>query len=483
MSGDTTERDVELALARARSATPVLRASTPSERCAWLEALAVALASHIDDLVAVAGRETHLGEARLRGEVARTINQLRLFVDVVRDGGYVEAILDSADTTAQPPRADIRRMLRPLGPVAVFGASNFPFAFSVLGGDTASALAAGCPVIVKAHPGHPETSELTAAIARRALRGAGAPLGTFALVHGMDAGIALVGAGDITAVGFTGSVRGGRALFDLACARPDPIPFYGELGSLNPVVVTRQAIDERAAEIVSGFVHSFTNDGGQLCTKPGIVLVPRGTKFETALREIVGGLPTTTLLTAGITEAFRVGCERLAAVPTARVLAGTRSRDDGAVSPLVIGVDVAALVEHGRTLLEECFGPFALVAFYDDDAELGTALAAVPPSLTASIHHGSDDQIDAIAAFASTIAGRVIFNGWPTGVALGWAQHHGGGWPATTASVHTSVGATSIRRWLTPVAYQNAPEEALPEALRQENPLGIVRRIDGVLTV
>lgn len=475
--------EVTEVLSRAQASAPEVAVSSNAERARWLNALAEGLEVNIDALVAVALRETHLGEPRLRGEVARTANQLRLFSDVITEGSYVEAILDSPDPVAPIARADLRRMLRPLGPVAVFGASNFPFAFSVLGGDTASALAAGCPVVVKAHPGHPETSNLTAAVAAGALAQANAPAGLFGMVHGFDAGTALVQAPAITAVGFTGSVRGGRALFDLASARPAPIPFYGELGSLNPVVLTHSAIDEHLDEIVAGFVQSFSNDGGQLCTKPGMVFVPRDTGFEEALRSAVADRPAQTLLTHAIAQAFIDGAHRMAHVESVQVIAGQLSDEVASASPLVLGVSAAALASNAETLLEECFGPFSLVVRYDTLDELNHALGSVPGSLTASVHHGKDEDVTEITRIAAGIAGRVIFNGWPTGVAVGWAQHHGGSWPATTASLHTSVGASAIRRWLTPIAYQNAPEAVLPPALRSANPLGIPRRVNGVLTV
>src|SRR5690606_21623156 len=244
-----------------------------------------AIDGRADDLVAVAHAETALGEARLRGEVARTTGQLRLFADVVREGSYLEAMIDTPDPAASPPRPDLRRMLRPLGPVAVFAASNFPFAFSVAGGDTASALAAGCPVVVKAHPGHPRLSRAVADLVAEALAGAGAPDGTFALVSGLETGAALVQDPHIRAVGFTGSLAGGRALFALAAARPDPIPFYGELGSVNPVVVTAAAAAARGAEIARGLVGSFTLGVGQFCTKPGVVLVPADAGMDEHVRD------------------------------------------------------------------------------------------------------------------------------------------------------------------------------------------------------
>lgn len=477
------DSSVGSAVAAARQAVAAMAGSSAADRALWLTTVAAALEANIGDLVRVAAAETHLGEQRLRGEISRTANQLRLFADVVAEGSYLEATLDSADPTALPPRPDLRRMLRPLGAVAVFGASNFPFAFSVLGGDTASALAAGCPVIVKANPGHPETSELTASIAIRALRKTGAPDGALGLVHGLRAGSELVQHHDIRAVGFTGSEAGGRALFELATLRPDPIPFYGELGSLNPVVLTRAALAERQDSIVAGFIASFSNDGGQLCTKPGVVFAPADSRFPLAVRDALptAAWPGGRLLTDGIGSAFERRTRALSERDGVEVIAGALADGSGRATPLVLGVSASVLLEHSGDLLEECFGPTALVVRYQTEAELLACLTAIPPSLTATIHHGQAEDVSEVAQLAVTGAGRVIFNGWPTGVALGWAQHHGGSWPATTASLHTSVGATAIRRWLTPVSYQNAPESLLPDALRDGNPLSIPRRVDGRL--
>ncbi|MEO8906525.1 MAG: aldehyde dehydrogenase family protein, partial [Microbacteriaceae bacterium] len=298
--------------------------STRAHRAEWLRALADALDADRRELMAIARIETHLSEARLNGEITRTATQLRFFADVALEGSYLEATLDAPDNSLVPPRPALRRMLRPLGVVAVFAASNFPFAFSVLGNDTASALAAGCPVVVKAHPGHPELSRRVASLAVRTLAEAGAPDGCFALVEGVDAGVALVQHPRVTAVGFTGSTRGGRALFDLACARPAPIPFYGELGSLNPVVVTPEAAGADLAGIAAGLAGSFTRDGGQYCTKPGIVFIPEGTGFEAALTAALPGVlaasPAQSLLTEGMTAAFATGSAALGARGDSEVL-------------------------------------------------------------------------------------------------------------------------------------------------------------------
>lgn len=458
----------DVTAAAAAAADAALIPTTREERAAWLDALAAALDGDRAALVALAAEETHLSEARLDGEVTRTAAQLCFFAGVVREGGYLEATVDSPDPSLIPPRPDLRRMLRPLGPVAVFTSSNFPFAFSALGNDTASALAAGCPVIVKAHPGHPRLSRRTAELAVSVL-----PAGWFALVEGMEAGVELVQHSAVRAAGFTGSEHGGRALFDLASSRPDPIPFYGELGSVNPVVVTRAAARERAADIGAGLVGSFTRDAGQYCTKPGLVFVPSGEGVDDAVSAALGSAPASRQLTEGMSTAYASAVEAFGADDAVTVLLGRA--EPGTSVPAVALTDAAAFLAAPEAFLAEHFGPVTVLVSYRDD-ELLALLAALRPSLTVTIHRGAGEDVTALAAALAPIAGRLLFDGWPTGVAIGWAQHHGGSWPATTASIHTSVGATAIRRWLTPIAYQDAPQEVLPPELRDGNPLGVPRR-------
>ncbi|MGX7826612.1 aldehyde dehydrogenase (NADP(+)) [Actinokineospora sp. 24-640] len=450
-----------------------LAALDPGERGALLRSVADALDDDVDALVPLADTETSLGTARLTGEVARTSGQLRLFAEVLAEGSCLRATIDHAD----PPRPDLRAVMEPLGPVAVFAASNFPFAFGVAGGDTASALAAGCPVVAKAHPGHPELSERIAVLVRRAVAGHGAPPAVFGTVSGFDKGRELVLDPAIRAVGFTGSLAGGRALFDLAAGRPDPIPFFGELGSLNPVVVTRAAALARGPQIAAGLVASYTLGVGQFCTKPGLVLIPEGCGLEAA---VVAALPTAhsgRMLTSGISQGFRDGAARLA--DAVEVLAGV-VEDSPVVRPLLLAADVDFLLGDPDLATAEVFGPVCLLVRYRD-GELGRALEVLPGALTASLHAeaGEAGDLGPVVSALRARAGRLVFNGWPTGVAVSWAQHHGGPWPATTASAHTSVGAGAILRWLRPVCYQDYPDELLPPALREGNPLGIPRRVDG----
>jgi NADP-dependent aldehyde dehydrogenase len=441
-------------------------------RADLLDALAAALEAARDRVVATADRETALGPARLTGELTRTCYQLRLFGDVVRDGGYLEAAIDHAGDTPMGPRPDLRRMLVPLGPVAVFGASNFPLAFSVPGGDTASALAAGCPVVVKAHPAHPETSQLCFDLLARAARDFGAPDGTLGIVHGVAEGADLVAHPAIRAVGFTGSAGGARALLDIIGRRPDPVPFFGELGSLNPVVVTPAAAADRADRLGTELVGSITLGVGQFCTKPGLVFVPAGPAGDAvvaAMAAAVSAVGPATMLTEAIAESFAAGADRLAAVTEVVARGG-----------LAVLLTVAA-ADLPPEATGECFGPVAVVARYTGGADLFAALDALPSSLTASVLRGPDET-DLPAELTRRLlprAGRLVYDGYPTGVAVSWAQHHGGPWPATN-SQHTSVGTSAIRRFLRPVAFQNAPEALLPAELR-DGYTGIPRRVDGLL--
>ena len=484
MNVQTATLDLEELTAAAHAAAGVAAAASDAQRASWLNAIADALDANVSELVEIADAETRLGTLRLTGEVARTTGQLRLFARVITEGSYLEAVIDHANPNSTPPAPDLRRILHPVGPVAVFSASNFPFAFSVAGGDTASALAVGCPVIVKAHSGHLELSKRTAEIVSQALSDAGAPEGLFALVAGREAGTALVQDPLIKAVGFTGSIPGGRALFDLAVSRPEPIPFYGELGSLNPVVITEAALAARGGALAAGLAGSFTLGAGQFCTKPGLVFIPAGSTFGAAVAAECIGKTAAPMLTDRIAAAYPAGLAALAAQPDVTVLSGSTEQDaeaDGAAA-VVFSTTAAAVIASPQAILEECFGPTTLLIEYRDQAELTAALALVPGSLTATVHAEDGEDIAALVQQLTGLAGRVLFGGWPTGVSVNWSQQHGGPYPATT-SLFTSVGATAVRRFQRPIAFQDAPESVLPEALRESNPLGVPRRVDGVLTL
>lgn len=481
---DTGSAELENVLAAAESAAAPLAALPPAERAGLLRAAADALDAATGELVPVAMSETGLPEARLTGEVARSSGQLRMFAAELDEGSHLEPIID----TATSGRPDLRRMLIPLGPVLVFAASNFPFAFSVPGGDTASALAAGCPVVVKAHPGHPELSHRVGRLLAEALHEAGAPEGTLAVVQGQSAGTDALTDRRIKAAAFTGSEAGGKALLDIANSRTEPIPFYGELGSLNPVFVTPTAMKARAAEIIDGYVASFTLGTGQFCTKPGLLFLPRGHEQRQHLVDSVEQALPASMLGDRIRSAHATERERLAALPGMRPLATSGDSGDH-VGATLLETTVTELLDVPEAALTECFGPTSIVVTYDDPEQLQEAATAFAGTLTATVHCEIDAESDAdtelVRPLLSTLrerTGRVVFNGWPTGVAVTAAMHHGGPYPATTGSLHTSVGTTALRRFLRPVCYQDTPAPLLPEALADRNPLGLSRRVDGQQT-
>ncbi|MVA77079.1 aldehyde dehydrogenase family protein [Auraticoccus sp. F435] len=481
---ETSPEQVREVVARAAATFPWLSGLPRRERAALLEAMADALEGGREQIVATADSETGLGETRLNGELTRTIYQLRFFGSVITEGSYLEVTIDPPGDTPMGPRPDLRRMLVPIGVVAVFGASNFPLAFSVPGGDTASALAAGCPVVVKSHPSHPATSVLCHDLMVAAAREKGAPEGVFGMVHGQQAGIALVQAPEVTAVGFTGSTQGGRALLEAIAERDAPIPFYGELSSINPVVVTRSAAAERGQEVGEGLAVAVTGSAGQLCTKPGLVLVPTGAEGDAvveAMGRAMGSATTVPLLNSRILDSYRSFTEAYASTPGVQQVArGEASGEGFSVGTALFQADAADLSGDD---IKEIFGPASLVVRWSTTEELERVLAAVEDSLTATVHTGSDEggQLGELTTTLQAHAGRILFNAYPTGVAVSWAQHHGGPWPATN-SLHTSVGATAIRRFLRPVVFQNAPQEVLPPELR-DDATDVPRRVDGRLVL
>jgi NADP-dependent aldehyde dehydrogenase len=473
---------VTAAVRAAAEAAPQLDEMGRRPRAALLDQIADALEEARPRIVETGDRESHLGAARMNGELSRTCFQLRLFGDVLREGSYLEATLDSAGTTPAGPRPDLRRMLIPVGPVAVFGASNFPLAFGVGGGDTASALAAGCPVVAKIHPAQPETSALVHETMNRAITDAGLPPGAFGVVEGFDAGIALVAEPGIRAVGFTGSVAGGRALHDIAASRPEPIPFYGELGSVNPLVVTPGAATARAEDIATGYAASLTLGAGQFCTKPGMLFLPAGPDgddLRERLRQAIGTSSAAPMLTTDIHDRLVASLNQRMGDDRVRELGAGSATDVSEARPAVFTVAARNLADD---LLEETFGPLALIVEYTTVDDLTEALARVSGQLTATLHAEADEAkfVDQLHTVLRDRAGRLVFDGYPTGVAVAWAMQHGGPYPAAT-SPHTSVGPTAIRRWLRPIAYQNAPDYVLPPELRDGNPDGIPRRVDGTL--
>lgn len=475
---ETSLEDVRAICDRAAVVAPRLRALAPGARADLLESMAAALDAARESLVPLAHRESALGTARLDGELTRTTTQLRLFATVLRDGAYLEVIIDHA-TNAAP---DLRRMLIPLGPVGVFGASNFPFAFSAAGGDTASALAAGCPVIVKAHGAHPALDAAVTRILREAAAGHGLE-DVIDIVYGRAAARALVTDPAVQAVGFTGSESAGRMLMDLAAARPSPIPVYAEMGSLNPLVVSPAATVR--TDLAATITGSVLLGAGQFCTKPGVVFLPAGAEGDRVVREMTETLraaPSMFLLSAAIRDSFVDTVAGIAATPEATGLvaptAGVGSATTAALSSVA-----ASDVSSDPALMTECFGPGALIVRYASDGELAAALQSVSPSLTLSLFAEPDehDFVAGLLRIAEDRVGRVIFDGVSTGVAVAWSQNHAGPYPASAGGMFTSVGATAIRRFQRPLAYQGMPDGLLPDALRDANPLRVPRRVDGAL--
>ncbi|MFE1309404.1 aldehyde dehydrogenase (NADP(+)) [Streptomyces sp. NPDC058755] len=485
---EATAQEVDASVRAAHAVRGALADRTV--RSAFLRSAAAGLDAAKAPLIETADAETALGPVRLTGELARTAYQLRAFADIVDEGAFLDVIIDHPDDTATPPIPDLRRYKVPLGVVAVYSASNFPFAFSVAGGDTASALAAGCPVVVKAHPDHPALSELVAKVLRRAAAEHGIPEGVVGLVHGFEAGVELIRHPLVTAAGFTGSVRGGRALFDAAAARPVPIPFHGELGSLNPVLVTEAAAAERAEAIGSGLAGSMTLGVGQFCVKPGLVLVPSGAAGDglvKALTDAVSDTDAGVLLDHRMRDNFVAGVAERAQLPEVDSPVTPGAGGEHTVSAGFLTVPASRLAEQGAydLLLEECFGPVTVVVRYEDAGEATAVLSRLPGNLTATVQLSAEEAVGEgrgaeLLAELTPLAGRVLVNGWPTGVAVAPAQHHGGPYPATT-STSTSVGGTAIERWLRPVTYQGAPQALLPPELRDDNPLGLPRRFNGGL--
>ena len=443
-------------------------------RAAFLEAIADQIEARAEAITQIGTQETGLPEARLNGERGRTTGQLRLFAAHIRKGDYLDRRHDPAQPDRQPaPRPDLRLLERPIGPVAVFGASNFPLAFSTAGGDTAAALAAGCPVVVKGHSAHPGTGEIIAEAIHAAIVSSGLPPGVFSLIQGgrRDVGTALVTNPLIKAVGFTGSLAGGRALFDLCAERPEPIPFFGELGSVNPMFLLPKAMQARAESLGSGWAGSLTMGAGQFCTNPGIAVVIDGEnadKFIESTRAALEKTAPQTMLTDGIAQAYRDGQARFDGRNAVRPVLRTDSAGRQASPNLYETTAEAYLQDHA--LGEEVFGPLGLVVRVRDMAEMARLARGFEGQLTATLHMEADDLADAQALLPilERKAGRVLVNGFPTGVEVVDAMVHGGPYPASTNFGATSVGTLAIRRFLRPVSYQGFPRELLPEDLQGE---------------
>ena len=491
MANEALTPELDAVVARAAAAAGPVAAVLPQDRARAIVAAADALEANGPQLIEIAMRETGLSEARLTGEVKRTAVQMRLFADTLVAGDYLDARIDYADDAfVLGVRADVRRVHIPVGPVINFTASNFPFAFSVAGGDSAAALAAGCPLIVKAHSGHIELSRATATVIGDALTAAGMPEGTFQHIEGQQAGVDVLKDPRIKAGSFTGSIFVGRLLADIAASRPAPIPFYGELGSVNPVFVSRAAIDENGDDIVSGFVTSVSGSAGQLCTKPGFVFLPEGHGLDERLAAAAAPVAEHRLLNQKIAKSYDERRSAVIGTPGVRLVAegGIRFDEEGHgwATPTIVAVSLADLRAGREVLVEEVFGPMAVLVEIPE----GTDRAALLPelfegNLTATLHLGKAErageqdreEIQALVTAMTLQVGRVLFGGWPTGVAVTPAMQHGGPWPATSNDTSTSVGTAAIQRFQRPVAYQSAPEAFLPAPLVDANPWGVPQAI------
>ncbi|MGP7815245.1 aldehyde dehydrogenase (NADP(+)) [Glutamicibacter soli] len=463
------------------------RGTSPEQRAAFLELIAQHIEADKDRIVERAGLETGLPQGRLTGELGRTTGQLRLFAEELRIGAHQEIRINSARPDRSPaPAPDLRQRQIPLGPVAIFGASNFPLAFSTAGGDTASALAAGCPVVVKAHNAHPGTAALVGQAVTRAVTEAGLPAGVFSQLFGAGSSVGqrLVAHHRIKSVGFTGSRGAGIALMKTAAARPEPIPVYAEMSSINPVVLFPGSLSNGAQDLAAGFVSSLTMGSGQFCTNPGLIFVPtKDMGFIAAAGSALASAEGQTMLTAGICASYLDGVTRLSETPGVEAVSeGKEQSGRNAPAPALFltSTDTFRSIPE---LQEEIFGSAALVVQYQDETDLASALETLQGQLTATVHAVEEDslKVQAILPVLERKVGRILFNGWPTGVEVNDSMVHGGPFPATSDSRTTSVGTLAIYRFQRPVSYQNIPANLLPEALQDANPWGLPRRVDGVL--
>lgn len=482
-----TDEEVAQAIALAEDAFIDFRETSGADRALFLRAIASNIEATIDEIAERGPLETGLPEMRMRGESGRTIGQLRLFATLIEDGSWVDARIENAQPERQPlAKVDLRSMLRPLGPVVVFAASNFPLAFSVAGGDTASALAAGCPVIVKAHSSHPGVSELVANAVVKAAQETNMPEGVFSMVFGggRTVGQTLVKAEGVKAVGFTGSQAGGRALMDIAAARPEPIPVYAEMSAINPVVMLPSTLGEASETRAEALYGSLTMGVGQFCTNPGLVFIPaEGSEaFTKKLSDLAAAGTTGTMLNAGICEAYRSGISALLEQADVQKLAHVATDGCGQAGPAVFQTTADEFVSN-EVLSHEVFGPATLLVTYQDEEELLALCESLEGQLTASVF-GSDEAFENAVQLIQVLeqkAGRLIFNAFPTGVEVCHSMVHGGPYPSTSDGRSTSVGTMAINRFARPVSYQSFPQPALPAELQDSNPLGIVRLIDGVV--
>lgn len=474
----------------AAAAQPEYEQLPAARRAAFLRAMGEAILALGDELLERTAAETGLPAARLQSERARTVWQLEHCAQAIEEGSWVEARIDRAQPQRTPlPRVDLRRMLVPLGPVAVFGSSNFPYAYSVAGGDTASALAAGCAVVVKAHPAHPGTSELVARAVHGAVVRTGVPAGVFSMVHGRanEVGAALVRHPAIAAVGFTGSYAGGRALFDIAAQRPQPVPVYAEMGSVNPVFVLPGAAAARGASVAEKLAASAMLGVGQFCTSPGVIVLPADEHGRALARELVSRIAAAeqgTMVHCSLAQSHARQLAAARAVQGVQVLAEARAPGTAAGAGATVLACSLATWLHNDAIRHEIFGPATVVLHCATAEEYAAVARSLDGQLTATIHAEPLDEPVAAALLAVLVhrAGRLVWNGVPTGVEVTHAMQHGGPWPASSEPRSTSVGSAALQRWVRPVAFQDVPQALLPEELRDGNPRGIWRLVEGALS-
>lgn len=480
---DATETEIRAALQQAWNDFHIYRKLSFAQRRDFLYAIADELVLQTEQLVDISSKETNLPESRLRSEIGRTVFQLKSYGDHTASGGWLDARIDTADDTRNPPKPDLRKTMVPIGPVAVFGASNFPFAYSTAGGDTASAFAAGCPVVVKAHPAHPGTSEMVAGCIRSAIRKLHLPAGIFTHIHGgsYEVGRLIVQDPNIKAVGFTGSTQGGRALFDWAAQRPDPIPVFSEMGSINPVYLFPEKLQQHAEQVAKNYAGSITIGVGQFCTNPGLLIAVKGEgldRFKNALREGLSSFHGGRMLHNGIATAYNdKRAKALAQEDVAVLVAPTES--EGSATIAVAG---SSDFLSNPVLHQEVFGPYSLIIECDDLTEMLKVAKQMDGQLTTTLI-ALETELLANADLVETIknnCGRLVFNGVPTGVEVCLAMQHGGPYPSCTDSRFTSVGADAIKRFIRPLSFQNCPNALLPEELRDENPLQFIRTINNI---
>lgn len=487
---EATSEEINEAVALASEAFKTFRTVLGTKKAAFLNTIADEILALDDLLIQTYCTETGLPEGRAKGERGRTIGQLRAFANLVLEGSWVEATIDTADPNREPmPKPDLRKMLVPLGPVVVFGASNFPLAYSTAGGDTAAALAAGCPVIVKSHPMHAGTGELVASAIIKAAKKTGMPNGVFSNLNssGIEVGAQLVKHEGVKAVGFTGSIKGGRALYDLAAEREEPIPVFAEMGSVNPVVILPEALKNRAEAIAKTYASSITLGTGQFCTNPGLLLGVKSdslTYFITSLSEEIVKIDPSCMLHPNIIGAYERNKEKAISQPKLQVVANySKDTQENYAKQTITTVEGLVFLKN-PTLHQEVFGPYSIVVQCDNIAQLETIISKLEGQLTATLIADNEEasKYEALISALQNRVGRLIFNGVPTGVEVCNAMVHGGPYPASTDSRFTAVGVNSIKRWVRPFSYQDWPNNLLPDELKNENPLEILRTVNGKLT-